>query len=112
MRELIATYRSSAEKHGEATRKGDYRKANKHHDILNDALVEIRKTGKIGAAALMDLLTDDDDSVRCWAATHCLVVEEPAARRVLQQFVDDGGFLAMDAEMVLKEWDKGTLKTP
>ena len=109
---IIDAYRASAAKHGEASATGDHRKANRHHDLLNEELVLLRGAGKAGEVALLVLLQDEDESVRCWAATHCLVVDEAAAKATLEEMVRADGFLALDAEMVLDQWAKGELKTP
>lgn len=62
-------YRHSAVERGAATLVGDYKKANKHYDLLMGALVEFRKRGAQGNKALLGLLDNEEQSARCWAAT-------------------------------------------
>jgi len=110
--ELVAEYRHRAIEHGAATEVGDHRKANKHHDLLMAAIRGLRERGATGNEALLPLLDDDDQSVRCWAASHCLKVDENRARSTLEELGAQPGIFAFNAQMVLSEWDKGTLDVP
>ena len=110
--ELVAEYRHSAVEHGAATAIGDHKKANKHHDLLMAAVHGLRQQGTTGDEGLLSLLDDDDQSVRCWAASHCLRIDEDRARSTLEQLAAEPGILAFNAQMILSEWDKGTLDVP
>lgn len=109
---FVDGYRSYAEKHGVATNEGDYKVANKSHDKLLKALKKIRSFGEEGSLALLSLTDDDNDSVRCWAATHSLTFNEEKAEKTLQDLTLKGGPISFNAEMVLDEWRKGTLEIP
>jgi len=109
---LIADYRNSAAAHGAATEVGDHKNANKHHDRLTQELLQLRTSGSAGDQALLGLLNDENSWVRLWAASHLLRVYEDQARRTLEMLSNGPGILAFDAQMVLSEWGKGTLKTP
>jgi hypothetical protein len=51
-----------------------------------------------------------EDSVKAWAATHLLGVNESLAKKVLQQISTQSSLLGFDAQMTLSEWEKGNLK--
>lgn len=109
--DLIVEYRLHAAKHGNATSTGDSQAANQHHDALMEALSALRERGSEGSDALLGLLADRDQSVRCWAATHCLLIDEARAKGVLKDLAAGPGIVAFDAQMVLSEWDKGRLRS-
>ena len=109
----IAQYRGHAQEHGRATATGDNKAANRHHDALLGVLAEIRKHGDVGSAALSTLLTDDDPSVRCWAASHCLGDHEAIAVAALERLAEaKTGIISFNAQMVLREWRSGRLEIP
>ncbi len=110
--ELVTKYRQNALEHGAATAIGDHKRTNECHDLLMAAVRGLREQGVQGSEALLPLLDDQDQSVRCWAATHCLKVAEGRARRTLVDLASEPGIVAFTAEMVLSEWDKGTLDIP
>ena len=108
--DLIWEYRHNAVEHGRATEIGDHKKANKDYDRLIKALRLIREHGTDGDDAVLGLLSDEDASVRCWAASHCLKVNEETARHTLEAVSALPGIIGFNARMVLAEWDKGTPK--
>ncbi len=110
--ELVTEYRQNALQHGAATATGDHKSANEHHDGLMAAVRRLREKGTQGSQALLPLLDDQNQSVRCWAATHCLDFAEGRARRTLVDLAAESGIVGFTAETVLSEWDKGTLSIP
>ena len=109
---LVAEYCENARQHGAATAIGDHKRSNKYHDGLMAALRGLREEGTRGDEALLPLLDDHDQSVRCWAATHCLNLAEGKARLTLVKLAAESGIVGFAAETVLSEWDKGTLEIP
>lgn len=110
--QLRNTYRESALRHGEATLAGDAAAANTSHDALVASLIQLRKHGEDGMAALLTLLEDGSPSVRCWAATHSLPVNEARGRAVLHEVAARSDILGLAAQTVLAEWNAGTLELP
>ena len=108
-RDPVERYVSNAIIHGEAT---DVDCVNHANDEVLAALSEIRKCDDLGRSILTDLLSHENDSVRCWAATHLLKLDEQRARWVLQRLTKAKWPLGFTARIVLEEWRKGTLKTP
>ena len=110
--ELKRAYIENAQLHDKASEEGDYKRANPAHDAVIDAYRQLRSAGDEGANALQGLMDHENASVRCWASTHCLPLCEDKAITTLRAIAEGSGVVALDAEMVLSEWNKGTLKLP
>jgi hypothetical protein len=107
---LISEYREHAVGHTAASESGEYEVGNEHHDKLFAVVGRIRATGQIANLALLTLLEDEAAGVRCWAATHCLIVDEHRARQALRDLFSHPSIAGFNAQMVLQEWDKGSLE--
>lgn len=112
IKDIASEYRRYAVEHGKATHTGDHKKANKYHGLLIEALLVLRQHGAEGDRALVALLSDEDASVKCWAGTHCLKVDETQARLALESVASGPGIEGFNARMVLSEWKKGALTVP
>jgi hypothetical protein len=110
--QLISLFRVQAAKHGECTLNGRYQKGNVHFDKMIAAVKQIRLHGDEGTAALIQLMSDNDDSVAASAATYCLPCVPDEALKVLSAVAAKEGMIAFDARMVIQEWRKGNLKLP
>lgn len=110
--EIVARYKLHAENHGKATLDGDSELANLSYDEIVKCLQQIRQFGIEGDIALLSLTEDENQSVRCWAASHSLRFDKHKAKKVLKRLSKERGIIAFDAEMVLKEWKKGRLELP
>ncbi len=108
-KELIDRYVLHASEHGKATRTGDFKKTNKHHDELLIALNELLNLGGEGNKLLLSLLQHKNESVSLWAASHALKIDEKQAKAKLKEVMDSSSFFNFDAEMVLQEWKTGNL---
>lgn len=87
--------------------------AEKRYNTLIEAYQRILIAGE--QQILLDLLTHEIHSVRAWAATHSLPIDEKKAHKVLEDLsrehqCDDKFCDSFAAELTLKEWDKGPLK--
>ena len=108
----IEEYKDYAINHGKAILEGDSDTANQNYDKLKTVLQKIREFGNEGGLALLSLLEEDNQSIRCWAATDSLKFDENKAKKALKKLSKEDGIIAFDAKMVLKEWKKGTLVLP
>lgn len=109
--DLIAVYEDNARKHGEATLTGDSKTANRSFDKMIDALKDIYSLDSSGKLFL-ELLKNDDESVRLWSATHALFINESMALSTLESLASDSGIQSFSASMVVDEWKKGNLSSP
>lgn len=116
MSEAIETpeskYREFAEAHGAATRRGDYKAANKSYDKLVALVPKLRGYGSEGEAALLRLMNDRSESVAVWAATHSLPFAESDALAVLDTLAKKAGPTGFAAEIVVQQWKRGQLIIP
>ena len=86
LQQLADSYRRAAVAHGRATAAGDYRTANRHHEILASVYRELRTRGPAAQSILLPLMQDVDDAVRVWAATHALEFVPGHAEPILDEF--------------------------
>ena len=89
---------------------GDSDAANAAHDDLISVFRELKSSGLLHR--LEPLLEDPDEDVRCWAATHYLLVDEQKGIKILRALSKGTSITAFNAEMALNEWQEGRLKFP
>lgn len=109
---ILERYVVSARGHGEATENGDHRRANRCYRGIMKALHELDTDTVNGRGSLLDILSYDVPSVRAWAATHLLNMYPDEAVAALEEVVRLPTIVGFDAQVVLKEWRKGTLRIP
>jgi hypothetical protein len=100
-----------------AIEKGDFatpaKRDHQLYDAMRNSYVELKSMGRTGDDALTLLLDDDSVHVRTWIAAALLVDGNIRARQVLESIANGSrGATRLDAQMVLEEFDKGTLKSP
>ena len=103
-------YAAAAEEHGAASEDCDYERANAAFATLINAYRQLRAKGTEGVCVLQELMDHGSDSVRCWAATHCLSIAREKAESVLRELAEGVGAVSLDAAITLSEWEKGTLE--
>lgn len=101
---MLKRYRDAADK----TNNRDPSITNMWVDELRSWYKRLRETEE-GRTAMTTLLTDASPDVRGWAATHVLSWAPEIARPVLENLRDSKGRRSFDAEIVLREFDKGRL---
>lgn len=107
----IVQYRTCAIAHGEATLAGDHRRANLNHDLLMAALQTI-ESGELGLRVLLPLLDDPDKSVRVWAASHCVKLDQARATASLEDAAAGNDIISFNAEMVLQTLEPSPRNRP
>jgi hypothetical protein len=108
--ELLQTYRVAARAHGVASAQGKHKEANRHYASIVESHRKLRANDALHE--LRHLLTDDDPSVRLWAASHFLEVDLSSAERVLAELAASGGLIGFGAAMTLREWNADRLQFP
>jgi hypothetical protein len=96
--------------HGKYTMSGNSRLCNRAYDKIIQSLRVFRKLSDEGKSTLAALIAHPDDSVKTWASTYLLPLEEKVALSVLESVASRSGLIAFDARMVIKEWSAGRLK--
>lgn len=104
VKELLQNYRDGAAGTGDPVAKV----ANKWQKKMHACYKILRETEE-GRNGIIALMTDDDCGVRVWAAAHSLRWASELARQTLEQLRDSGGERSFEAEMTLKQFDKGCL---
>jgi hypothetical protein len=91
-----------------ADRDLNHKVVNKCAKKIINAYLKLKELGKI--SALEKLIYSENETVRSWAATHLLKVNEPLAKKTLQEIAIKSDISGFDAQMTLSEWEKGNLK--
>ncbi len=107
-KEAIESYITNAILHGKYTEAGDSKNTNIAHDKLIKSYKILKKQDS-SLKQLIPLLQDNDISVRAWAATHLLPIDEKLALPVLEQLSKMNSFIGLSAEMTIESWKSGTL---
>lgn len=102
--ELLKEYRLAAE----GTSNPDPDEANKYYDKIHPIYKKLRET-KDGRDGITALISDPSPHVRIAAAAHSLSWAPEIARKALEELRDSKGPRSFEAEMTLKEYEKGTL---
>lgn len=110
--ELVKRYVDSARVHGEATKLGNARKANRAYKEIVRAFLELEKYGDEGTTALMLTLGAEESAVRTWGATHLLKSHPERALPVLADVAREKSLVGFSAKVTLEEWTNGTLRFP
>ena len=102
--QILKQYREAAELTGQTSSDVANWAAKKLHELYKQL-----RSSEEGKAAIETLLSDSSPHVRCWAGAHALMWAPQRARLVLEELRDAKGRCSFDAEMILKQFDKGTL---
>ena len=90
---------------------GDPKQWNRLVNCLQAVHLELRKTSA-GRRAITKLIEDENRTVRLWSASHALAWEPRVAQKTLERLAAEGpGLASFDAEMTLREFRNGRLKT-
>ena len=109
VRNFVDVYTEAAIKHGEATKDGNSTVANNCYDELIRARDKLLDFGLDGERTLLSLLTHTNESVRLWAATHCLNLDEEKSLKVLSELSASNSIFGFNASMVIEERVKGNI---
>lgn len=109
---LIQEYIAAAKQHALASEQGDHRRANKQFDVLNAIYAELKPRGSVQQELLLNLLDDESEAVRVWAAFHALDFSPADGERVLEDLSKGSGLEGLSAQLTLREWRKGALSFP
>ncbi len=95
---------------GLSTKKNDYKNANKAYDKIKTRKRKLYCLGEdIYIRSMIKLVSMENPYVKMLSAIALLPFEELIARQELEKLSKDPGLFGFEAEMTLKEWDKGNL---
>ncbi len=109
IKEALSLFENAAIEQGKATYIGDHRKANRNYDKIRDVVSYLRKN--VALHELSIFYTHSNLSVRSWAASYLLPIDEKRSLQVLKEIANMEVFGSLDAKMTIKEWKNGNLKT-
>jgi hypothetical protein len=108
MSDEFEKYLVAAMNFGQTRRERDFVAGNRFADELQELGARIR-TNHDGKKYLLNLLSNEDQYVRSWAAKDCLFFAPEHAVPVLEELAQSGGMLALSATTTLDEWRAGQL---
>jgi hypothetical protein len=98
---------SAAIEHGQAIAIGDHRKANKIHKKVQSLYNQAKEQNQ--ADVFSELLNEEDESVRLWAATLSLRVLPMIAEKALEKLTELTTITGLSAKTTLLLWKEGKL---
>jgi hypothetical protein len=109
----LERYRKAVIRYGIATETGKPKMANKAFDEMVRLSHQFRRGGPEMQQAFLTLLKDENVWVRCDVATCALEFAPEEAVPVLRQIAaGPRGPVRLDAEIILEQWETGTLRLP
>lgn len=109
---LAVAYRAAASTHGHCSAEGDHTEANVQAEVVAGTYRELRRRGTEARRHILQLLDDDDESVRAWAGAHALEFASERGEAVLVALANGKSLPAFNARMTLREWRAGRLSFP
>jgi hypothetical protein len=110
--DLVSAYAEAAAEQGQASEKGNHKRANPKAEEIAAIYRELRERGRDAQLALLPLLEHPDPFVRGWTAAHALEFAPVEGERALLALVELPGVPGLNASMTLREWRQGTLRFP
>lgn len=108
--EIAAEWKTAARQHGEGTEQGDSKKTNAAYDKVARLSKQIKASGPDGERVFLEMLKNEDASVRSWAAFNLLTSQPAVAEAELERIASLPGLVAFSAEIALEEWRAGRFK--
>ena len=95
-------------KRGEAMNSGDSKSANRCFDNIVDIAKFLREEKQLSQLAIF--YNHSNPFVRLDAAAYLLPVFEKESLKVMKKNSKENGIVSLNAEMTIKEWEKGNLR--
>ena len=105
--QILKTFIAQATEHGLAIAEGDHKKANKLHKKIQ-ALYDQAKKDDI-THLFEQLLKDNNENVRLWAATFSLKSSPQLAEETLNNLTELTTITGLSAKTTLQLWNQGKL---
>lgn len=108
MKELIEKYIAASVNYGMAAEEGNSKEANKQSGIIRKIRKQLKESSCVDL--LFSSLKHDNDYVKLNAAAALISAFPEEAKATLQELQTRKGLAAFEAEMFLREWEKGNIK--
>ena len=108
MKNLETEFVQLATSHGNAIEKGEHKEANKIHRKLTSVFKEIQSKGE--SNILKELVGHSDESVKLWASTFLLRIDETLALSTLNEISKSKKIFGLSASTTIDMWKKGMIK--
>jgi hypothetical protein len=105
--DIKADFLSEALAHGKALSNGDYKGANRIHKRLQVLYKVAKKQNQIDVFS--ELLEENDENVRLWAATFTIEILPELAENVLINLAELSTITGLSAKTVLNLWKENKL---
>ena len=107
---LVKQYADAAIAHEEASKRGDYKVANREYAKLTRIYRKLEQDPVLAQGVISELFNSSHYSVLEWASAHALGLNISVARaeKMLEEIsqMTDIGIVRLGAEMTLKEWQR------
>ncbi len=110
IQKLIAKFREAAIEKGDFATPAE--RDHRLYDEMRTAALAIEQFDGAGREAFRALLNDESVHVRSWVAATLLVEGDIEARETLVRISKLEGIMGFNAEMTLKEFDRGNMQPP
>ena len=94
---------------GEAIDSGNSKVANKNYDRIESIVKFLRENQELSQLAVF--YNHPNAHVRLNAAAYLLPVFEKESLKIMKNITKEKGIVSLDAEMTIKEWKNGNLKS-
>lgn len=96
-----------ATEHGQAIAIGDHKKANSIHKKIQNLYKKAKEKNQIDVFA--EMLNEEDENVRLWAAIFTLKTSTEVAEKVLQELTKLTSITGLTARTILQLWKEGKM---
>lgn len=106
---IIENYVKASIRYGEAQEEGDSKTVNKQSSIITKIITQLEQNSELGLELIENLLEHDNEYVRFHTAFSLISIFPIKAENVLLELSSKRGLVGFEAELTLKEWEKGNL---
>lgn len=107
--ELIKEFINASIRYGEYQKQGNSRGMDKESNIISKIENDIKKQGLHELEVLIEYLEHENAYVRLQVVLSTVSIEPNKAKQVLNKLKNEKSLVAVEAEMILSQLEKGTL---
>lgn len=107
--EALKLFEDAAIKQSDASNNGKSKIANRNYDKIVSSISYLKNNDSL--KELTRFYEHSNVFVRIWAASYLLPLYERKSLKILKEIADRNVLGSLEAEMTIKEWKNGNLKT-